>query len=87
MCLGALLAFTLPKKRAPYEVVEIPSHKGDLVEAAANLFSCLQRLDKAGLDIIYAEPVPEFGLGRAIMDRLRRASTDPFTTPDKEVKV
>jgi len=80
-----LLAFTLPKKRAPYEVVEIPSHKGDLVEAAANLFSCLQRLDKAGLDIIYAEPVPEVGLGRAIMDRLRRASTDPFTKPDKEV--
>jgi len=26
------------------------------------------------LDLILAEPVPEIGLGRAIMDRLRRAS-------------
>lgn len=33
-------------------------------------------LDEAGLDIIYAEPVPETGLGRAIMDKLRRASEE-----------
>ena len=26
------------------------------------------------IDVIVAEPVPEAGLGRAIMDRLRRAS-------------
>jgi len=32
-------------------------------------------LEKAGLDVIYAEPVPETGLGRAIMDRLHRASS------------
>ena len=68
------LAFTPPKKTLSYEVVEVLSPMGDLCEAAANLFSCLHRLDKAGLDIIYAEPVPESGLGRAIMDRLRRAA-------------
>jgi L-threonylcarbamoyladenylate synthase len=69
-----LLAFkTLPKDHS-FEVVEVLSPKGDLREAAANLFSCLHRLDKAKLDVIYAEPVPEVGLGRAIMDRLRRAS-------------
>ncbi|MCU0506463.1 MAG: translation factor Sua5, partial [Chloroflexi bacterium] len=28
----------------------------------------------AGLDRIVAQPVPERGLGRAIMDRLRRAA-------------
>ena len=58
------------------EMVEVLSPMGDLREAAANLFSCLHRLDKAELDIIYAEPVPESGLGRAIMDRLRRASVE-----------
>lgn len=78
-----LLAFTPPKKQAPYEVVDILSHKGDLIEAAANLFSCLQRLDKAGLDIIYVEPVPEVGLGMAIMDRLRRASAEPSLNQTK----
>lgn len=67
------LAFT-PKETLPYEMVEVLSPKGDLREAAANLFSCLHKLDKAGVDIIYAEPIPEEGLGRAIMDRLRRAA-------------
>ena len=70
-----LLAFMQPASgEADYEVVEVLSSTGDLVEAAANLFSCLHRLDRAGLDVIYAEPVPEVGLGRAIMDRLRKAS-------------
>lgn len=71
-----LLAFKPPKKELPYEVIEVLSSSGDLREAAANFFTQLHRLDAAGLDIIYAEPVPEVGLGRAIMDRLRRASGD-----------
>lgn len=54
--------------------VEILSEKGDLVEAASNLFSSLHRLDEAGVDVIYAQEVPEVGLGIAIMDRLRKAS-------------
>lgn len=71
---AGLLAFTPPASgETDYEVVEVLSSKGDLVEAAANLFACLHRLDRAGLDVIYAEPVPEVGLGRAIMDRLRKA--------------
>jgi len=55
--------------------VEILSEEGDLVEAAARFFSLLRRLDKMGLLAIVAEPVPEVGLGLAIMDRLRRASS------------
>ncbi len=54
--------------------VEILSENGDLVEAASNLFSALHRLDEAGVDVIYAQEVPEVGLGIAIMDRLRKAS-------------
>ena len=46
---------------------------GDLVEAAANLFSHLHRLDTQGQPIAVS-PVPDNGLGRAINDRLRRAA-------------
>lgn len=68
------LSFKRPQKELPYKAVEVLSPTGDLREAAANLFACLHRLDEAGMDIILAEPVPEVGLGRAIMDRLRKAS-------------
>ena len=54
--------------------VEILSPSGDLREAAATLFAKLRRLDELGLDLIVAEPVPETGLGVAIMDRLRKAA-------------
>jgi len=49
------------------------SESGDLVEAAANLFGHLHRLDALGGPIAVA-PVPMTGLGRAINDRLRRAA-------------
>ncbi len=54
--------------------VEFLSEHGDFVEAAANLFAVLRRLDDLGLDLVVIESVPEHGLGRAIMDRLRRAA-------------
>jgi L-threonylcarbamoyladenylate synthase len=57
-----------------FAAVEILSSRGDLAEAAANLFAAMRRLDAAGLDLIVARPVPESGLGRAINDRLRRAA-------------
>ena len=50
------------------------SERGDLREAAANLFRYLRELDALGLDLIVAERVPSWGLGAAIMDRLERAS-------------
>lgn len=57
-----------------FKVVKVLSSTGNLLEAAAHLFEALHQLDRLGLEAIYAEPVPEKGLGRAIMDRLRRAS-------------
>ncbi len=57
-----------------FMVVKVLSPTGNLLEAAAHLFEALHQLDQLGLEAIYAEPVPETGLGRAIMDRLRRAS-------------
>jgi L-threonylcarbamoyladenylate synthase len=50
------------------------SPRGDLAEAAANLFAMLRRLDRPGYTGIAVMPVPEAGLGLAINDRLRRAA-------------
>jgi L-threonylcarbamoyladenylate synthase len=50
------------------------SNRGDLREAASNLFRYLRELDALGLDLIVAERVPSRGVGAAIMDRLERAS-------------
>lgn len=58
-----------------WEKIEILSPgKGKLTEAAVRFFYALRLLDGAGLDAIVAEPVSETGIGRALMDRLRRAS-------------
>ena len=70
-----LLVFREPKDNLKYHSVEILSTKGDLREAAANLFAAIRRLDALNLDLIIAEPIPEVGLGRAVMDRLRRAAS------------
>lgn len=50
------------------------SPTGDLNEAAANLFSHLNLLDKSGARCIAVEPIPMLGLGEAINDRLMRAA-------------
>jgi len=50
------------------------SAHGDLVEAAANLFSHLRELDRAGARTIAVAPIPREGLGEAINDRLARAA-------------
>lgn len=50
------------------------SPRGDLIEAAANLFSHLRALDASGATAIAVMPVPRDGLGDAINDRLARAA-------------
>ncbi len=61
-----------------WETVEVLSPgKGKLPEAAVRLFHVLRQLDESGVDAIVAEKVAETGLGVAINDRLRRASS-PF---------
>ena len=50
------------------------SARGDLAEAAANLFGYLRALDAGGARAIAVMPVPHHGLGEAINDRLRRAA-------------
>jgi L-threonylcarbamoyladenylate synthase len=50
------------------------SARGDLIEAAANLFSHLRALDAVGCKTIAVMRVPHKGLGEAINDRLARAA-------------
>jgi L-threonylcarbamoyladenylate synthase len=50
------------------------SPRGDLAEAAANLFSMLRALDASGARRIAVAPIPHDDLGEAINDRLRRAA-------------
>jgi L-threonylcarbamoyladenylate synthase len=50
------------------------STSGNLDEAAKNLYSAMIRLDAQQLDVILAQFVPDKGVGKAINDRLKRAS-------------
>ncbi|RED97047.1 L-threonylcarbamoyladenylate synthase [Marinoscillum furvescens] len=50
------------------------SPSGNLDEAARNLFGALRSMDERGVSIILTEKFPDIGLGRAINDRLKRAS-------------
>jgi L-threonylcarbamoyladenylate synthase len=57
-----------------FEVCEVLSTNGDLIECAAGFFAALSRLDAAEIDHIVAVRFPDVGLGRALNDRLARAS-------------
>ena len=50
------------------------SPRGDLIEAATNLFSHLRALDTSGAKTVAVMRVPRKGLGEAINDRLARAA-------------
>jgi L-threonylcarbamoyladenylate synthase len=72
----ALLAFgaDLPPGAAHAAAMLNLSERGDLVEAAANLFSHLRSLDTEAAKAIAVVPIPERGVGEAINDRLRHAA-------------
>lgn len=70
----AVIAFNDPVAGVPVGNQVLLSAKGDLNEAAKNLFAAMRRLDSGNADVIYAVQFPDVGLGKAINDRLRRAS-------------
>lgn len=79
----ALLSFG-PHRLSGFAAERNLSPGGDLLEAAANLFAMLRALDRPDFAGIVAMPVPETGLGRAIMDRLRRAAAPrPLAEPER----
>jgi len=70
----AILSFKDPIAEFPLCRQIILSTSGDLEEAAKNLFDALRKIDKMNVKVILTEQVPDVGLGKAINDRLLRAS-------------
>lgn len=68
-----ILAFKKLEHPELFHHTEVLSPAGDLTEAAANFFLALHRLEESDADLIIAEPIPEEGIGKAIMDRLKKA--------------
>jgi L-threonylcarbamoyladenylate synthase len=69
----ALLAFGRDVPAGAEHICNLSS-RGDIQEAAANLFAMLRKLDSTGAKAIAVMPIPETGLGEAINDRLSRAA-------------
>jgi len=70
---GALVfSGTLPGIPFANQLVLAPT--GDVVDAARHLFAYLRQLDNLPVTQLYAQLVPDEGLGRAVNDRLRRAA-------------
>ncbi len=71
---SSFLAFRTPPVPPPSIHLRVLSPAGDLREAAANFFSSLWELDRQDVELIYAERIPEVGLGKAMMERLAKAA-------------
>lgn len=69
-----VIVFTQCLEKSDRLVVENLSKRGDLQQAASNLYSALHRLDLLNLEMIVAERFPDHGLGKTINDRLQRAT-------------
>jgi L-threonylcarbamoyladenylate synthase len=73
-----LLATPRTAASAPAGVVEVATFR-DAVDLARTLYDGLRAAEDAGVDVLVVESVAEVGVGRAVMDRLRRAAAS--TTP------
>jgi L-threonylcarbamoyladenylate synthase len=73
-----VLSFSTDFPAIPAERQVVLSATQDLQEAAQRLFMGMRLLDESAAAVILAEFVPEIGLGRAIIDRLKRAAAQPI---------
>jgi len=64
----------IKKKKTQHKNNFYLTTKNNLVEAAKNLYSCLRKIKNKGYKSIAVEKIPNKGLGKAINDRLERAS-------------
>jgi L-threonylcarbamoyladenylate synthase len=71
---AALICWGPIHHTANFSVVRSLSETRDLRIAAQRLFGLLREMDQLNVQRIFIEPVPEFGLGKAIMNRVRRAA-------------
>jgi len=66
--------FLIKKRKTKLKNYFYLTTENNLDEAAKNLYSCLRRAKNKGYKSIAVEKIPNKGLGRAINDRLQRAS-------------
>ena len=71
---AALICWGPVHHATQFSVVRSLSETRDLRIAAQRLFGLLRELDQLNVERIFVEPVPEIGLGKAIMNRVRRAA-------------
>ncbi len=71
------------KKAFPNYINSVLAPSGNLSEAAQNLFKFLRWMGNQPIEIILTEHVPNQGLGKAINDRLNRASHQVANTASK----
>ena len=64
----------IKRKKTKHKNYFYLTSKNNLDEAAKNLYSCLRKIKNEGYKSIAVEKIPNIGLGKAINDRLRRAS-------------
>lgn len=72
---GALVAEEEAAGLPPEWVVSVVGSRARPEQVAARLFGALRQLEEEGVDVILALPFPEEGLGKAIMNRLRKAAS------------
>jgi L-threonylcarbamoyladenylate synthase len=70
---AGLLSFSGADEEGFGRVIRM-SENHDLKEYAVNMFAAMHELEESDVELIVAEPVPEAGIGMAIMDRLRKAA-------------
>lgn len=70
---AGLISFGIPKYKNKFKHIEVLSKNENLQDAAVNLFGCIHNMEISEVDFIVIEPVPEKGIGVAIMDRLKKA--------------
>jgi L-threonylcarbamoyladenylate synthase len=69
-----IISFSSCYKHIPSKHQFLLSKDRNMDEAAQKLFAAMRQIDQLDIDIIIAEHFPNTGLGRAINDRLKRAS-------------
>lgn len=69
-----ILATDETKKEYPAYIVKSMGSRSNLDIIASNLFKVLREFDNTSVDVILAESVPLYGMGLAVMNRLRKAS-------------
>jgi L-threonylcarbamoyladenylate synthase len=69
-----ILLYTDRIINSPVKSKFILSSSGDINEAARNLYASLHLLDRQNLDMIVIEKLPDNSIGRALNDRIKRAT-------------